>query len=196
MSPRGAIANVLGDSQIHFASCLRLTLCSDCVCVQSLSRVWLFVTPWTPVSSVHEICQAAILEWVAISYSSGSFRHRDQTHLACISCIGRWILYHFCHLGNTTVISLSEDKPTCFSFYLRWYELGFLPLKMSQDWSLNTNGITLCLTVFSRRQYTVGNVSCQSKLIWVVLKWSLTSDSRETAKLLLLLPGHARNRLP
>lgn len=75
--------------------------------------------------------------------------------------------------------SLSEDKPTCFSFYLRWYELGFPPLKMSQDWSLNTNGIALCLTVFSRRQYTVGNISCQSKLIWVVLKWSLTSDSRD-----------------
>lgn len=38
------------------------------------------------------------------------------------------------------------------------------------------------LTVFSRQQYTVGNVFYQSKLIRDVLKWSLTSDSRETRK--------------
>ena len=46
-----------------------------------------------PGSSVHEIFQARILEWVAISSSRGSSRPRDQTHISCISCIGRWILY-------------------------------------------------------------------------------------------------------
>ena len=38
--------------------------------VKSLGRVQLFVTQWTvalPVSSVHGIFQARILEWVAIS---------------------------------------------------------------------------------------------------------------------------------
>ena len=35
-----------------------------------------------------------ILEWVAIYYSRGSSLPRDQTHISCISCIGRWILYH------------------------------------------------------------------------------------------------------
>ena len=33
-----------------------------------------------------------MLGWVAISFSRGSFRLRDWTH---ISCIGRWILYHW-----------------------------------------------------------------------------------------------------
>ena len=42
-----------------------------------------------PGASVHEILQARILEWVAISSSRGSSRPRDQTH---ISCIGRRIL--------------------------------------------------------------------------------------------------------
>ena len=42
-------------------------------------------------SSVHGIFQARILEWLAISYSRGSFPSRDQTH---VSCIGREILYH------------------------------------------------------------------------------------------------------
>ena len=43
-------------------------------------------------SSVHGILQARILEWVAISFSRGSSWSRDQT---CISCIDRWVLYHW-----------------------------------------------------------------------------------------------------
>ena len=43
-------------------------------------------------SSVHGIFQARILALVAISYSRGSSRPRDQTHVSCISCIGRQIL--------------------------------------------------------------------------------------------------------
>ena len=43
-------------------------------------------------SSIHGIFQARILDWVAISFSRGSFGPREQTH---IFCIGRWILYHF-----------------------------------------------------------------------------------------------------
>ena len=45
-----------------------------------------------PGSSVHGICQAKILEWVAISFSRESSWPRDWTH---VSCIGRWILYHW-----------------------------------------------------------------------------------------------------
>ena len=43
-----------------------------------------------PGSSVHDILYARILEWVAISFSRGSSRPRDRTH---VSCIGRWVLY-------------------------------------------------------------------------------------------------------
>ena len=38
-----------------------------------------------PGSSVHGILQARILEWVAISSSSGSSQLRDQTHVSCIA---------------------------------------------------------------------------------------------------------------
>ena len=51
-----------------------------------------------PGSSVHGIFQTRILEWVAISSSRGSSRPRDGTHVSCVSCIGRWILYHKRHL--------------------------------------------------------------------------------------------------
>jgi len=37
-----------------------------------------------PGSSVHAISKARILEWVAISFSGGSFWPRDQTHIFCI----------------------------------------------------------------------------------------------------------------
>jgi len=42
-----------------------------------------------PVSSVHEIFQAGILEWIAISFSRGSSQPRDWTHVSCISWVGR-----------------------------------------------------------------------------------------------------------
>ena len=38
-----------------------------------------------PGFSVHGILQARILEWVAISFSRGSFRPRDRTQVSCIA---------------------------------------------------------------------------------------------------------------
>ena len=46
-----------------------------------------------PGSSVCAIFQARILEQDAISLSRGSSRPRDRTHISCVSCIGRQILY-------------------------------------------------------------------------------------------------------
>ena len=47
-----------------------------------------------PGSSVHGTFQARILEWVAISFSRGSSRSRNQTRISYIACIGRQVLYH------------------------------------------------------------------------------------------------------
>ena len=63
------------------------------IVVQSLSHIWLFcddIDCSLPVSSVHGISQARILEWVAISFSRRSFPTRDQT---CISLFARLVLY-------------------------------------------------------------------------------------------------------
>ena len=46
-----------------------------------------------PGSYVHGISQAKVLKWVAISFSRGSSRLRDGTHISCISFIDRRILY-------------------------------------------------------------------------------------------------------
>ena len=71
-----------------------------CVCVYAHSvpqHVWIFATPLTiahkaPLS--RGIFQAGILVWIAISLSRGSSQPRDWTHISCIFCIGRQILYH------------------------------------------------------------------------------------------------------
>ena len=66
------------------------------MCTQSLSRVWLFVTPCSPPgSSVQGILQARILEWIVLPFSRVSSRPRDRTNVSCISCIGRRVLYHW-----------------------------------------------------------------------------------------------------
>ena len=68
------------------------------VCMHAFSAVSGSWRPlWScslPDSSVRGISHVRIPEWVAISSSRGSSWLRDRTHVSCISCIGRWILYH------------------------------------------------------------------------------------------------------
>ena len=45
-----------------------------------------------PGSSVHEILQARILEWVAVSSSRGPSQPKDWTHISYVSCTGRWVV--------------------------------------------------------------------------------------------------------
>ena len=63
------------------------TLANVNVKVKSLSRVRLCdpMDCSPPGSSVHGILQARILEWVAISFSRGSSRPRDQTQVSHIA---------------------------------------------------------------------------------------------------------------
>ena len=71
-----------------------------------------------PGSSVHGISQARILEWVAIFNSRGSSWPRDWTHVSCLSCIGRRILYY-----RTTWEELS--LPSVFAYIFFKYQIFF-----------------------------------------------------------------------
>ena len=85
-----------------------------CVCVCSVVSDSLKLTSF----SVHGIFQTRIPEWVAISisFSRESSRPRDQTHVSCVSCTGRRVLYSWCHL--TLDMSIAGVA-------LRASELGF-----------------------------------------------------------------------
>ena len=71
----------------------------DCCCLAAkLCLTFCYPVDCNPPGSyVHGICQARILEWLAISSSRGSSQPRDQT---CVSC--RWIFF----------ISEPPGKPT------------------------------------------------------------------------------------
>ena len=102
-----------------------------------LSCVQLFGTP--PGSSVHGIFQARILEWVAISYSRESSRPRDRTRVSCISCNGRWILYHC-----ATWAKDRNNLNVCtnwINFSVPYIGIYYMPIKqvkyllVDQDWT-------------------------------------------------------------
>ena len=82
----------------HIKICVNSGKRCCCVLSCSVSHVRLFVTPMDynpPLSYVHGILQASILEWVAISCSRSSSWPRDQTRISCVSCVGRQVLYHW-----------------------------------------------------------------------------------------------------
>ena len=107
------------------------------IVIESLSFVRLFCDPVDyslPAASVHGISQARILEWVAISFSRGSFPPRDQT---CVSCIGRQVLYH----RATVVKQINHwyfDDFRLLSFFYTVWELDRLLLFRFKSKYMNT----------------------------------------------------------
>ena len=71
-------------------------ICSfTCVHPEVSNSLWPHGLYSPPGSSVCEISQAKILEWVAISSSRGSSWPRDLICILCFSYIGRQFLYHW-----------------------------------------------------------------------------------------------------
>ena len=97
-----------------------------------------------PDSTVHEILQARILEWIAMPSSRGSFWPRDRTCTSHISCIGKWLLYHQLHLGSPQVFL----QTFCFIIFSHFYDvlitqiLEFFYLHPYISW------IFLCFPIF------------------------------------------------
>ena len=81
----------------------------ECVHAQSLSHVQLFVTPWTVACQVPLSMGFSRQEyWSGLPCPpSGASQPRDHTLISYISCIGRWVLYHWCHLGSSKVSPLA-----------------------------------------------------------------------------------------
>ena len=74
-----------------------------CMCVKLLQSCPTLCDPmdYSPAGSfVHGTLQARILEWVAVSYSKGSYQSRDWIHVSNISCIGIQVLYLEYYLGS------------------------------------------------------------------------------------------------
>ena len=79
---------------VSLSACMRAKFLQSCPTLRDAMNC----SP--PGSSVHRSRQAWMLEWVATPSSKGSSRPRDRTCISCVSCLGRWALYHYCHLGS------------------------------------------------------------------------------------------------
>ena len=78
-----------------------------CAQVQSCPTLYHPIDCSLPGSSVHEILQATILKWVAISFARGSSRSRNRTQVSCVSCIaGRF--FTNCATPSSTEILCSQ----------------------------------------------------------------------------------------
>ena len=84
-----------------------------------------------PGFSVPGISQARILEKVAISFSRGSSQPRDLTQ---VSCISRWILYHWAtkqHHNGDSMLNFLRNHQTVFQgsctiLHFHWQGLRIL----------------------------------------------------------------------
>ena len=81
------VAEYVGKDSVCFVVC-----CCCCLVTKSCETLCGPMDYNPPGSSVCGIFQGRIVEWIAILFSRGSSWPRIQT---CISCIGRWILYHW-----------------------------------------------------------------------------------------------------
>ena len=83
-------------------------------------------------SSDRGIFQARILEWVPMPTSGGSSWPRVRAHISYVSCVGRQVLYHECHLGSPTnytdipkygwMGSVTDPPPSFVNPKLRWIQ--------------------------------------------------------------------------
>ena len=93
---------------------------SESEVAQSCPTLWDPMDCSLPGSSLHGILQARILEWVAISFSRGSSRLRDQTWVSCIA--GR----HF-NFWATREAPIVSDKSWQFRIlYISWRSVKLL----------------------------------------------------------------------
>ena len=89
-------------------------LCVHVPCAQSCLTLRDPMACSPPGSSVHRMLQARILEWVAIFLLQGSSQTGDWTHVSCIFCAGRQILYHSATWEAPHLCDFSLVFPTVF----------------------------------------------------------------------------------
>ena len=106
----------ISSSVIPFSSCPHYI--RGCCCCLDAKLCLTLCNPMDcnpPGSSIHGISQASVLEWVAISFSTGSSQSRDWTYVCCIE---RQILYHCATRGAPlyTIYNLYTDRHVIYTW--------------------------------------------------------------------------------
>ena len=92
----------------------------------SCPTLWDPVDPSPPGSSVREILQARILEWVAIPFSGGSSWPRDRTWISCIA--GRFLpIWATREAKHKPCFSLKLSSPLLLEWFPKPYRSWHTP---------------------------------------------------------------------
>jgi len=111
-----------------------LTSCFCCVIIKLCPTQWPYGLYSPPGSSVHGISQARILEWVAISFSRGSFWPSDWTYIPISKLKSFWRV----EICDYTYESHTQKSVSSFL----WIEFSFGPgLSVTQCRSLSNSGL-------------------------------------------------------
>ena len=129
-----------------------------CVCVLVAQSSLTLCDPMDcspPSSSVHEIFQARILDWVAISFSRGSSQPRDQTQVSC-----NIYIYNIISSVNSDRIGVVRVD------ILVLFQILVEELSTFHFWS-EVKFPQLCLTLCDPMDYTVQGILQARILEWV-----------------------------
>ena len=124
----------------------RYTLCCYCLVTKLCQTLCNRMDYNLPGSFVHGISQARTLEWVAISFSRGSFPPRDWPRISCISSTGRRILNHWTTREPiikqyNTILSFIRSPDYTKTNYLTKWKITFVYESESE---VTQSGPTLC----------------------------------------------------
>ena len=125
------------DFKLYYNTCMYF-LCMHAKSLQSCLTLFNPMDCNPPGSSVHGIFQTRILEWVAISYSGGSSRPRNQIGISGISWMpeilchcATWETHSICDLSSNfsevsgAYLPLSTSKNTCIYIFLIMLQLTY-----------------------------------------------------------------------
>ena len=144
-------------------------------CAQSAQSC---LTLCPPGSSVHEIFQVRILQWVAISYSKAPLQLSDRTGVSSNSCIGRQILYHWHHSWSRApfilflLLGFTQD--------LLWTKAG-VPT-VDPRWRLQCRLRTMC--ILSTKHFLCLTFLWSKNIYIFMFSFSLSSSTRNCAPFL------------
>ena len=135
-----------------------------CTCVQQCPTLCDPMDCSSSGFSVHEILQARIPKWVAISSSRASSWSRNRTHISCTSCIGKQVLYPC----TTKEVLLSK-------------------IQIRSDQSLSR--VRLFVTPWiAARQASLSITNSQSSITFAFIESAMPSSHLILCRPLLLLP--------
>ena len=176
------------------------------ICAKSLQSCPTLCNPINcslPGSSVHGILQARILEWVAMTSSTGSSQPRNRTLISYVSCIDRWVLY-LVHLRILPCVHehLLAKVDSSRGLWVAWHhslfdlQRAFLPM-CSQKGLLDFRNVKLCgLISYPGRDQPLLLSSCYLRL-GVHREWTPAaqpgaplSSALKPPKIICLKNGH------